>query len=346
MFDDPIARIFKARLPSHGFATDDLGYGVRFLEKALLIERAIIQYNWRHSIGWLAYDVDSETARFDWSDRSAPPPNLVVLNPANGHAHYLYGLESPVHNYTEARIRPLRYLAAVDVAMTEELGGDPGYTKLLCKNPLNEKWIVIVPRERLWTLEELASWVDMERYRDRRRRLPAVGYGRNCTLFETLRLWAYRERRRGPYLSEEMFGAAVLNHGLSINGNFDPPLPHAEVRATARSVGRWTWRRMSDEGFRKWQSANGKRSGEARREKALELRGRILSLAAEYPDLVQADYAAMVGASQQTVSRHLRNYASVISDKALPRVYSRTISDKALFSEAPAEGDGEGSCSI
>ncbi len=306
--------LFENRLPSHGYATDDLQYGVRFLPLQIAIQKAIIQYNWRHSIGWLAYDVDSDTARFDWDDNRSPPPNILIINPDNGHGHYLYGLISPVHNYSEAKDKPLRYLAAVDVAMTEELHADPGYSKLLCKNPLNDRWTVLFPRLELYDLDELASWVDIERYQDMRRRLPAIGYGRNCSLFETLRIWAYRARRQA-YLSEEMFYSAVLNHAMVINAGFEPPLPHSEIRSTAKSVSRWTWRHMSAEGFRDRQRELGKRSGAARHEKAMDLRRSIIQTVKECPSLVQADIAALMGITQQSVSNHLRQYKRTISDK-------------------------------
>ena len=310
---------FRNRLPSHGFATDDLAYGLRFVPVVDLIQKAIIQYNWRHSITWLVYDLDSPTARFDWGDRNCPPPNIQALNRDNGHAHLLYGLRVPVHNYPEtakkpaARKKPLRFLAAIDVALTAELGADPGYSKLLCKNPLHDRWDVSYPRILLYDLDELADWVDLDKYQDRRRRLPTVGYGRNCTLFETLRIWAYRARRQ-PFLSEEMFREAVLHHALVINAGFSPPLPHNEVRSTAKSVSRWVWRKMSVEGFKAYQSAMGKRSGAARHAKAMELRANIIQTAIDCPTLTQADWAAMNGVTRETVNRHLRSVTRTISD--------------------------------
>ena len=308
--------LFISRLPSHGFGTDDLRQGVRFLPLSQLIQKAIVQFNWKHSIGFLAYDLDSETAFFDWEDNiSIPPPNILVLNPSNGHAHYLYALDRPVHKYTGAKEKPLRYLASIDVAMTETLHADPGYSKLLCKNPLNDKWIVIYPRHELYDLDELSSWLDMDAYRDRRRRLPAVGYGRNCTLFETLRVWAYRARRQ-PFLSEELFHSRVLCHAMTINSGFEPPLPNGEVRSTAKSVSRWTWRNMSRERFIEYQREMGKRSGQARKKKSLELRQRIVEAVEQCPTLTQEDIAAMIGCSQQAVSYHLKLYQRTISDKS------------------------------
>ena len=305
--------LFESRLPSHGFGTDNVRYGVHFLPVEILIKKALIQYNWKHSIGWLAYDLDSETARFDWYDHNCPPPNILILNPDNGHAHLLYGLEAPVHNYDHAKQKPLRYLGAVDVALTEELGADPGYSKLLCKNPLCDRWEVIFPRVELYDLDELSSWVDLEKYRDRRRRLPAVGYGRNCTLFETLRIWAYRVRRKQHFLSEEMFRDSVLNHALVINADFEPPLAHSEVRKTAKSVSRWTWAHLSPEGFIAYQKSVSARATVVRKKKAAELREQIVETAQRCPTLTHEDIAVMFGIHRVTVTRHLSAHRNVTS---------------------------------
>jgi hypothetical protein len=311
-------QLFADRAPWHGYGTDDLRHGIHVYDKADLLRRAIVQYNAKHSIAWLAYDIDTPTARFDWSDRNSPPPNLLILNRANGHGHLLYGLEAPVHDYSEAKDKPRRYLAAVDVALTEELGADPRYSKLLCKNPLHDRWETESPRVRLYDLDELASWLDLSGLTDRRRRLPAVGLGRNCSLFEDLRRWAYRARRE-PFLSEEMFRETVLHHAYALNGEFTPPLPHAEVRSVAKSVSRWTWRRMSDEGFRAWGDARRAKSIAMKRQSAAELRETIVRTAQECPGLTHEDIAALCGVHRVTVTRHLsasRIVARVISDKS------------------------------
>ena len=231
-----IEEVYRERFPTHAFATDDLMHGLRMYPKDLALRKALVQHNFRHSLSWLVYDLDSETAVLDWDDRSAPAPNIIAVNRENGHGHLFYGLENPVHNYEGASEKALRYLAAIDVALTEKLGADPGYSKLISKNPLHSAWLTLYMRYELYDLDELADWVDLEKYKDRRRRLPDIGYGRNCTLFERLRRWAYRQRRE-PYLSEEMFLEAVRNHALAINAGFQPPLPHNEVRATAKKCG-------------------------------------------------------------------------------------------------------------
>ena len=236
------------------------------------------------------------------------PPNIVALSKRSGHAHYLYGIDPAVHAYSGANAAPLRYMASVDVAMTRELGADPGYAKLLSKNPLNSRWDVLTPRIELYNLDELASWVELKQYSDRRRRLPEVGYGRNCTLFERTRLKAYRMRRE-EWLGEEFFHSAVLGVAHSYNAAFETPLPHSEVRSTAKSIAKWTWSHMSPEGFVARQRALGKlggvEPGQVRAKKATELRQRIVRTINECPTLNQGEIATLCGCSRWTVNQHL-----------------------------------------
>jgi len=282
-----------------------------------LLSKLLVQHNMKHSLAWLVYDLDSENALLEWGDRNAPAPNIAAINPENGHGHLFYGLENPVHNYEKASARALRYMAAVDVALTALLGADPDYSKLISKNPTHPHWRAFLPRIELYDLDELASWLDLALYMDRRRRVPMVGFGRNCTLFEKLRLWAYRERRKEQqYFSANMFQQACMWRGYAINAEFTPPLPHSEVRSTAKSVANWTWRNMSPEGFRKWQKRQSEKGNTVKRQKAQELREAIISTRIACPTLTQTDIASMHNVTQQTVSNHLKYlYKYPISDK-------------------------------
>lgn len=289
---------------------------------ALALQKAIVQHNYKHSLAWLVYDLDRPAAAVDWDDWKTPAPNIIAVNKDNGHAHFFYGLEHPVHNYQGASQKALRYMASVDIALTEKLGADPGYSKLLSKNPINERWVTVYPRSFMYTLEELSEWLDLERYQDRRKRLPAIGYGRNSILFDRLRLWAYKERRKEQqYLSQEMFLEAVRCKALVINAEFEPPLLHSEVRATAKSIALWTWRKMSAEGFRAYQTGLSRKAANKRTRKAKELRDAIVKAVEQCPALTQEDIAAMFGITQQTVSKHLNiaklEYNTPISDKGL-----------------------------
>jgi DNA-binding CsgD family transcriptional regulator len=313
--NEAITEIYKNRLPWHGFATDDPSCGLYMYPLPELIKKTLVQHNAKHSLAWLVYDLDSPTACLDWQESENPPPNIAVINRENGHAHLFYGLEKPVHNYEGASNKALHYMAAVDIALTFALEADPGYSKLISKNPLHDKWLTFFPRTDLYTLEELADWVDISQFKDRRKKLPAVGLGRNCTLFEDLRRWAYRERRKPQqYFSFDMFHQAVMMQGLQINAQFTPQLPHSEVRSTAKSIAKWTWRNMSPEGFKAWSKNRRQKSINTKKEKTLSLREQILQIKKELPELNQTDIAAMLNVTRRTVSNHLRAAKSCLSD--------------------------------
>ena len=300
-----ILKTFQDRLPSHLFATDDFMYGLRFHAKAQALEKAIIQANAKHSITWLVFDVDSETAATDWLEKDVPAPNILCINPANGHGHYFYGLSIPVHNYSHASDKAKRYLAYVDNGLTHKLGADLGYAKLMAKNPLNSKWITEILTTELYELAKLEQGFNVKI--DYRRKPEAIGYGRNCILFDSVRKWAYKERRSyNTYFNYDFFLHAVLSRALQVNTEFNPPLPHSEVRATAKSIAKWTWANMSQEGFKQWQSRQGKKSGVARKAKSQERLKQILETKEQCPNLSQSDIASMLGLTRQTVNNLLR----------------------------------------
>lgn len=309
---------YRERLPWHGFGTDNLQYGLRMYPTAELLKRANVQHNPKHSIGFLVYDVDRQGALLEIQDRQIPEPNFVVVNRENGHSHWFYGLETPVHNYLQASDKALRYAAAVDIGMMDLLDADRGYAGLISKNPTHDKWFTWYLRDDFYELAELAEYLDLKKYTDRRRKLPDAGLGRNCTVFTSLRRWAYAERRKEQqYFSHEMFIEACRWRALHINSQFPTPLPHSEIRAISKSVGNWVWKPkpmsngfvpdFTQKGFKAWCSRKGKASGVARRRKAIELAQAIIETRNQCPELTQADIAEMHGIARETVNRILRS---------------------------------------
>jgi hypothetical protein len=309
-----VEKEFKKNLPRALFCSDGRqrslfgeSFRVQFTRVEEAIKSLLVQYNAKNNVKWLAYDLDLPNSGIHWQDRNAPPPNIVAVNRENGHAHLFYGLEIAVHRNQDSSGRALRYLAAVDVALTAKLDADPAYAKFLAKNPLrSDHWIVITPRQDLYDLSELSDWLDLKPYSDRRKRLPAVGEGRNCTLFEALRRFAYTERRREDrYLNYDFFRHAVLSRALAINSGFNPPLPHSEVRATAKSIARWTWEKMSEEGFREWQRRKSAAGNRQKRRQAEKRKAAIIETWRNCHDLTQSEIAALCGCSLRTVSKVL-----------------------------------------
>lgn len=79
-----------------------------------------------------------------------------------------------------------------------------------------------------------------------------LGLGRNCTLFHEGRIWSYRAIR--DYWAPDglsRWSCAVLERLLALNGQFQSPLLHAEVKATAKSIAQWTWSRFNPAALQK-----------------------------------------------------------------------------------------------
>lgn len=239
--------LFSEHLPHRPYCADDLAYGLKILPAQAALEKRYIQYNPPAMIHWLAYDIDRPYVGFDTEWRVVAPPNIVVISPTTQHSHYLYGIAAGVSTTSASRDKPRRLLSAIDEGYRHALDADPGFTRLICKNPLNDHWRVELLRTDLYDLAELAEYVDLDAADERIRKTPKkhrYGVGRNCSLFDSLRTWAYKwvGEYRGGRRGLDVWEAAVLEKAEKLN-TFNEPLPFNEVKATARSVARWTYNR-------------------------------------------------------------------------------------------------------
>lgn len=319
-----VSPLFSAdRLPQKPYCSDDkTASRIRALATALRYTH--IQFNPPHLINWLVLDLDFgggtvplDRAAHYYEDTLAPPPNIIVINPANGHAHYYYALRTPVARGEHARPEPLRYAQAVYRGLGALLDADPRYAQLLARNPLHPAHIALTPHgepyelaaldEYLWDRHAGRAWQQAARAAGRE----VNALGRNCTVFDSARRWAYQwvneYRETGAGL--DAFAAACLRQAVAANefaGHAQGALPANEVASIARSVARWTWRhydgrRGSDDAFAARQSARGRCNGARKRE---DLLPQALALAAQGQS--QRAIAAALGVSQKTVSNWLK----------------------------------------
>ena len=309
IFESEVLNFFKDVLPRKPYCTDELG-SLFIRQKEEAVKRRYIQQNSPFDLYWLVYDVDRPTAHYDWEDIHAPPPNITAMNIDNGYSHLFYGLKVPVIKCIEnpkVHIKPLRYAASIDVALSLKLNADPGYVGLICKNPLHKNWNVQVWQGELYDLNWLADYLELGPYRDARKHLPPIGLGRNCTLFELTRRWAYPQRRKaGLYSHEACFIDAVTQYATKKNEAFPAPLPYPEVKATGKSVGRWTWRNMSPEGFEEWGEKRRENSIIVRQAKSQERAAEIRAYKLDHPEMSNVKIAVVFGVDETTIRRALR----------------------------------------
>lgn len=251
--------LFRERLPRKPYYSDELATGLRIADVARALGARYIQPNGPTHRHWIVFDVDHAAATLVWDDVGAPAPNITVTNRANGHAHLIYGLETPIRTAPDGNVAPLRYAAAIEAALRTKLEADLGYSGLICKNPLHSHWLVQVWEPEPYDLDWLADYLDLSPYNGRKQ-LPAYGLGRNCTLFEKMRQWAYKAIRQGwPEFNEWL--AACVDRASGYNAQFEQPLPTNEVRHTAQSIAKWTHRHLSPVGFSAIQAIRGANGG-------------------------------------------------------------------------------------
>jgi hypothetical protein len=245
-----LRQLFPTLIPRKPYCADFLEQGLRIRSRDLALRRRHVQLNGPSSFMWMPHDIDRADAYFAHRDGCLPQPNVIAINPDNGHGHSAILLATPVARHSASRVGPLRFFADVERGFARRLGADRRYPGLILKNPLHPGWRVEWRREEPYTLPELADWLFKRDLASDISPGTTLGAGRNCTVFDELRQIAYREvlafKRNG---SLETFRSRLERVAIGINTQFPLALGMAEIRAIAKSVARWTWRHFSVEKF-------------------------------------------------------------------------------------------------
>lgn len=283
-----INRLYE-NLPRKPYCTNDF-FGLRIREKKYAISHSHIQFNHPSFKRYIVIDADYANAatawRYDFAE-NIPVPNLIVTNPENSHCHFYYELNAPV-SFTESSSKKAQdFYTAVRKKLTEVLRGDLNYTGLIAKNPAHEKWIVEAPRIETYTLHELVEHLELHpnEYRTGPRENLAEEEiqninGRNDLLFNTVRIKAYvdvRDFRSKTYPEWEDHVKQML---FERNLEFSEPLPYSEIKATAKSIAKYCWKRdgYCYQEFCDRQTTKAKKGGQAKSNKYIELRKKAIAL--------------------------------------------------------------------
>jgi hypothetical protein len=285
-----IMQAFYEYLAPKPYCTDTLGC-LLIRPKSIAIRNAYIQPNPITRAYWLVFDIDSEQSRY-WPDEwDIPTPNIEIRNPANNHQHLFYLINPAVYTLRQARRKPLELAADVDRGLTALLGADPGYGKLLSKNPFSSHWTVYVWHEHAWGLTEL---IDLIPGRIMKRKAPVretIGLGRNCAVFDTARVFAYSEWRRLKFTDYERLCERVHECAMNVNVDFIVPMLAKEVQCIVRSIAKWTARHMTPEGMRAWGEPGRRKSLITRQKKAEKRDTEIKTYYDSHPDITREELA-------------------------------------------------------
>jgi hypothetical protein len=208
-----------------------------------------MQVNRPGMVSWLIFDLDHANALI-WEDAGLPAPNLIVRNRQSGHSHLYYAI-APVCTSENARSRPIAYMKAIYEAFAARLDADTDFhSGPVAKTPGHPWWLTHEMHNHVYELGELADYVDLAVSSPwgKGPQLDEVSHSRHCILFEQLRYYAYsiarRERERGSFTTfTRLLEAYAHNRNSFQKLGFTEDLPLSSLKATVKSVARWTWDR-------------------------------------------------------------------------------------------------------
>ena len=255
---------FAQTLPFRVRCSDDLGVGLAWAERDVALrhrELAPDPPGWKTA---LRFDVDCPCDRQPharsgycpraatyWRDALIAEPSFIVVNPTNGHAHYVYLLRGwiRIDGANASDLAAVRYFAAIERAYTRALRADAGYAGLVQHNPFSPSYETCNGRDEPYSLRELAAFVELPPPAPRRKAEIRTD-GRNVETFDRLRFWAYAqigEYRCGPRETwDEVVAAQALAIAEQVRAAY-PGASHAyndaEALDTAKSVAGWVWSR-------------------------------------------------------------------------------------------------------
>lgn len=303
--------IFKKSLPKNPYCTNALEAGIYPRSKDIALKRKYLQPNQPLSQKYLVFDLDYPGALEHIRNNNLPAPNFAVFNNDNGRSHLFYELETQVLKFETARRKPIEFLAKVEDKLSNLLKSDLNYIGLISKNPFHQDWTTLYLKKESWELNDFLDYFELPKtlsVKSENR-----GLGRNVALFDKSRFYAYSIV--DSFRSEstfELFKQAVFNKTEDLNQIFEVPLPYSEVKSTAKSIAKWTWKYYGKHS-QEWinashsplkQAKRGKKSGEARYNKTFQKR-----LEAQYLDMFefkQIEIADFLKVTQQTASNWIR----------------------------------------
>lgn len=316
-FNKLLKEFLLSFLPNKPYCSMGNGYATVIRSKESALAYPQIQVNSPFSWKVFVFDVDHHNAKFSWEDSGLPTPNFIVENPVNGHCHLYYVLKTGIATHNTARMNPIRYAKAIYYAMNKKLNGDFAFTGLLSHNPLHEQWHTMFLHTNTYSLDELAADLDLptaDELEKRKKYQELLEYGqllgRNCSVFDQLRFWAYAAIRKNRHLSYEKWHQEVLSKATSLN-IFTTPLAFNEIKHIAKSVAKWVFKNDAEceKRFLERQSQKGKKSAMIRR-KIIEPFKLIAYKWSTQNKMKQEDIAFFLNKSQETISRWLKEIAT------------------------------------
>lgn len=285
-----------------------------------LLDFKWIQYNSEDRLTVLSVDIDNSSDSLMYEDFSLPVPTWIIQTDKGFQYHW--ALKSPIllKGYNHKK---LRYIVK-DILhkLVSLLNGDfnaIGLNRVFRSPTNNRTWFsgnevdlsefydLPTPKEEI--IDKILEEVKENKKNSSLKGL-SEGEGRNCALFDKLRIWAYSRAREGSYsLNSLQMKAETLNF------EFNEIMDLKEVTIIVNSIDefiqnkykRIDYMALSPDERKKIASANGKKSGEARSKVA---ETKILTALKIMEDLKEKitirALAERSGTSKDTVMKYLK----------------------------------------
>lgn len=231
---------FFTNLAHKPYCSTDLLYGLKIRSKQTAIKMQYIQGNQPCMVHYFFFDIDHSQAVFAWFDANLPEPYWTAQNRENGHAHICYKLQVPLCTSEFASNKAIAFASKVQAGLAKALGADVNYTHLITKNPFHSDWRVVFWSDQAYTLDYLADFVELPKKLTKKQE--QSGLGRNCTLFDNVRKWAYEAIREYRGSTFNLWHDEVIKRCQSENNEFLEPLLYSEIKATAKSIAQFCWK--------------------------------------------------------------------------------------------------------
>lgn len=285
-----------------------------------------MQINPKGMVSWLIFDLD-HTNSFIWEATNLPPPNLIVQDPKTCRSHLFYAIE-PVCTTQKAREKPILYMKAIYAAFATKLHADLNYhSGPVAKTPGHRAWRTTELHAKIYSLSELHEYVELEPIKPWWNTPPKStldSNSRHCILFDFVRYKAYasvlEEKKTG---SLESFYIKLLNFAETKNSfekyGFSQDLSFSSLKATVKSVARWTWEKYKGRGsvmrglmeldpalpLKERQRLSATRTHEVRRNKTLQkIHDASKALKDQQITLTKEVIALKANLSRQTVAKY------------------------------------------
>ena len=317
-YNEKTIDLFVSNLSLRPYCTDELG-SLLIRPKKEALKKRYLQPNQPYSVATLVFDIDSPDGYFLHEDIGAPPPNMIVFNPENGHCHYDYLLSNKLYLYNNPNRKQLDFFHYIKKSYTDGLGADNAYSGLISKNPTHDSWLTLFLHEAPYSLYELYEHMP---FRFKPKRLPpkeVIIDGRNTYLYKQIKVDVYRVYRGSNFTmkSDDLYTHA-LDITKSYNVNMDAePLANTEIKHIAKNCVKFTVRKHSLEGFKEWCSERGKASGVARQKKAFELYRELHIFYTNNPTVSNRQIAKLFKVAEGTVRNAKKFFAEKAKDDNL-----------------------------